>query len=345
MSVTLKGVSKIFKNQQVAVNNLNLNIAEGEIVCLLGPSGCGKTTTLRIIAGFERPTSGSLFISGVEVAGGGWIPPEKRQIGMVFQDYALFPHLNVQQNISFGLKVGDKESQDKVGNLVEMVGLEGLLDRFPHQLSGGQQQRVAMARAMARNPVILLLDEPFSNLDAVLRLEMREEVKRVIKQAGLTAIFVTHDLQDALAVADRIVVMRNGEIQQSGTPVEVYRRPQSVFVATFLGRFSLVAGKVSSNKGILTGMGQFNLEHEITDATDVFLAIPPEAIQVRPEGKFSGVIKGSRYLGDKWEATIIVTGGLGQRFYLKIFIYGNSPGEQEKVRFDLDYKEMVILAA
>ena len=229
-----------------AVDGVNLTIDPGEICALLGPSGCGKTTMLRLLAGFERPDGGCLKVAGQIVAGGKtFVPPEKRRIGMVFQDYALFPHLDVAANVAYAL--GRRASRDdrRVGEVLELVGLGALGARHPHELSGGQQQRVALARALAGTPDLVLLDEPFSGLDAGLRARVRQEVRSILLAAGVTALFVTHDQEEALSLADRVAVMREGRVAQVGTPEEVYGRPASRWVAEFLGEADVLPGTVA----------------------------------------------------------------------------------------------------
>ena len=238
--VVLKEITKIFQQPDtgkdfVAVDHINLNIQDGEMVTLLGPSGCGKTTTLRMISGFEYPTSGSVFIGERDVAK---IPPNKRGISMVFQSYALFPHLNIWENVAYGLKVA-KVSQDEVvrrtNAVMELMQLTGMERRFPNQLSGGQQQRVALARAVVIEPSVLLFDEPLSNLDAKLRESMRDELRALQKRLGITSLYVTHDQSEAMAISDRVVIMKDGVIQQIGTPQEVFDHPTNLFVAGFIG--------------------------------------------------------------------------------------------------------------
>ena len=228
--VVLKEITKIFQQPDtgkdfVAVDHINLNIQDGEMVTLLGPSGCGKTTTLRMISGFEYPTSGSVFIGERDVAK---IPPNKRGISMVFQSYALFPHLNIWENVAYGLKVA-KVSQDEVvrrtNAVMELMQLTGMERRFPNQLSGGQQQRVALARAVVIEPSVLLFDEPLSNLDAKLRESMRDELRALQKRLGITSLYVTHDQSEAMAISDRVVIMKDGVICQQGTPTEIYEQP------------------------------------------------------------------------------------------------------------------------
>ncbi|MGQ0651144.1 MAG: ABC transporter ATP-binding protein [Betaproteobacteria bacterium] len=239
----LAGITKRFR-EHVAVDGISLEVAEGELLCLLGPSGCGKSTTLRIVAGFEAPDGGEVRLAGRDIAP---VPPQKRDIGMVFQSYALFPHLTVEENVGFGLRMRGRPREgiaSAVAEALRLVRLEGVGGRLPRQISGGQQQRVALARAIAIRPRLLLLDEPLSNLDARLRDEMREEIKRVQRSVGITTVFVTHDQHEALALADRVAVMNRGRIEQVDTPAALYERPQRVFVASFFGRANLVPGKV-----------------------------------------------------------------------------------------------------
>ncbi len=235
--LTVSCLSKRFAlNALPVVNGLSFEVEEGETFALLGPSGCGKTTALRCIAGFERADSGTVTLAGrTLVADGVAVPPEQRGIGFVFQDYALFPHLSVRDNVLFGLRtMGKKQSAERADDVIRLVGLAGFEHRKPHALSGGQQQRVALARAIAPRPRLLLLDEPFSNLDALLRQEMRERVREMLKQEGMTALLVTHDQEEALSFADRVAVMQNGRIDQIGTPEAIYATPRTLFVAQFL---------------------------------------------------------------------------------------------------------------
>ncbi|MFD3561192.1 ABC transporter ATP-binding protein [Streptomyces sp. NPDC058686] len=232
--VQLVAVSREFAGT-AAVRDLDLTVRRGEFTALLGPSGCGKTTTLRMIAGFLEPTSGRILLEGEDATR---LPAERRNIGMVFQSYALFPHLSVEKNVGFGLKmrgVPDRELRTRVGEALELVGLSHLSGRKPKQLSGGQQQRIALARAIAVRPSVLLLDEPLSNLDARLRIQMRQELARIQKETGLTAILVTHDQEEALELADNMVILNQGTVAQQGAPREVFRAPADRFVAEFLG--------------------------------------------------------------------------------------------------------------
>ncbi|MFT4134931.1 ABC transporter ATP-binding protein [Microbacterium sp.] len=264
-SVRLVDVSKAYNakhSDQKAVDTINLDIEAGTFVTLLGPSGCGKTTTLRMIAGFEHPTEGDILLDDASVLG---VTPDKRPMSMVFQSYALFPHLTVRDNVAFGLKLKKLDRQvrqQKVADGLRMMGIEQYADRYPHQLSGGQQQRVALARALVMEPKIVLFDEPLSNLDARLRVRMRDEIRALQQRLGLTAIFVTHDQSEALTMSDVIVVMSAGRIEQVGSPTEIYRHPANRFVAAFLGTSNFVDGTVSA---ILGGEGAYPLYRVHTD--------------------------------------------------------------------------------
>lgn len=242
--VQLKNICKCYEGAQEVIKDLNLNVCKGEFLTLLGPSGCGKTTTLRMIAGFEEPTKGEILIDGEDVTNKS---PHERCVNTVFQNYALFPHMNVFDNIAFGLKmkrVPKEEKKKRVQEMINMVQLQGFEDRMPSQLSGGQMQRVAIARAVINKPKVLLLDEPLGALDLKLRKQMQIELKHLQRQLGITFIFVTHDQEEALTMSDRIVVMNKGVIEQLGTPEEIYERPKSKFVATFLGETNILEGSV-----------------------------------------------------------------------------------------------------
>jgi putative spermidine/putrescine transport system ATP-binding protein len=236
-------ITKSFRDNQV-VKGVNLTFDKGEFVSLLGPSGCGKTTILRMIAGFERPTTGSVIVEGRDITE---LPPNQRKIGMVFQAYALFPNMNVAGNIGFGLKIAGVPAAERAARVEEMlklIGLPGYGKRFPFELSGGQQQRVALARAIAPRPTMLLLDEPLSALDAKIRVSLREEIRAIQRELGITTVFVTHDQEEALSISDRIVVMNAGKVEQVGTPFEIYNKPQTRFAATFVGTLNTLEAKV-----------------------------------------------------------------------------------------------------
>ena len=245
--VTLVDITKIFSTPEgtgevTAVNHIHLEVANGELVTLLGPSGCGKTTTLRMISGFEYPSGGQILIGGRDVAN---VPPNKRGVSMVFQSYALFPHLSVWENIAYGLKVQKLPKQEvlaRTGKVIRLMQLEGMERRFPNQLSGGQQQRVSLARAVVIEPSVLLFDEPLSNLDAKLREHMRDELRALQKRLGITSIYVTHDQSEAMAISDRVVIMKDGDLIQVGSPQEIYEYPNCKFVANFIGKANFISG-------------------------------------------------------------------------------------------------------
>ncbi len=253
LSVQCEQLHKSFGSLPV-VNGVSFALQSGEILALLGPSGCGKTTLLRLLAGFERLDLGRITIADTLVADGQFhLPTEKRRTGMVFQDYAIFPHLTVADNIAFGLKQR-RQQRPRVAEMLDLVGLDGQGDKMPHELSGGQQQRVALARALAPEPVILLLDEPFSNLDANLRVQVRREIRDLLRKAGTTAIFVTHDQEEALFIGDRVALMRAGQLEQIGRPETLFHAPRTEFVAHFMGQSDFVPGIVAAD-GIITAAG------------------------------------------------------------------------------------------
>jgi|TARA_B110000495_G_C22984996_1_gene579410 iron(III) transport system ATP-binding protein len=297
------GITKRFGNV-TALKNVSLKIASGELFFLLGGSGCGKTTLLRCIAGLETPTEGRVFFGDRDVTG---LPTHKREAAMVFQSYALWPHMTVGQNIAFGLeerKVEKKEIQRRVEEALKMVKLDGFAKRGVDQMSGGQQQRVSLARALVVRPKCLLLDEPLSNLDAQLRLEMRSEIRRIVKENDLTGIYVTHDQAEALSMADRMAVMAEGGIAQVGPPEEIYRQPISSYVAGFIGETNLLKGTVREGRQVETPNGVLTATPSVEEfqpipGSSVILSIRPEAVEiVNPaEGSLGGRIIGRIYLG------------------------------------------------
>src|SRR5687768_1113515 len=284
-------VKHFHATQQSAVNNISFELSHGEILALVGPSGCGKTTTLRIIAGLERPDSGVVCLKDRVVASESvFVPPEQRGVGMVFQDHALFPHLTVSENIAFGLRGKPAgEIKTTVGEMLHLVGLLPLARRYPHALSGGERQRVALARALAPRPVLVLMDEPFSSLDADLRMEMREHVRRTLKSMRATVIFVTHDQDEALYMGDRLAVLQNGRLEQIGTPEEIFHLSNTYFVAEFMGDSDFLKGKVTRS-GIQTEIGLLNQMVDLPVSTPVEIAIRADDIDFQVDGSGNSVI-------------------------------------------------------
>lgn len=280
--LVLENISKNF-GSLVAVQNVDLVIEPGEFICFLGPSGCGKTTLLRIITGFEQQTSGNLIYDGNVIND---VIPQKRDFGIVFQSYALFPNMTVHQNIAFGLKmrqVPKKLSDERVSEILQLVGLTEWERHYPSQLSGGQQQRVALGRAIAIKPRVLLLDEPLSALDAKIRLRLRTVIKKLQEELGITMIYVTHDQEEALAMADRVVIMRNGEIRQIGTPWEIYKEPKTSFIAEFVGISNFITAKKKNRKAQFGQLEMVVSNLDDTDSETVYLAIRPENIELLDE--------------------------------------------------------------
>jgi iron(III) transport system ATP-binding protein len=276
---------------QSAVNDISFEMSSGEILALVGPSGCGKTTTLRIIAGLERPDSGIVWLNGRVVASDSvFVPPEERGVGMVFQDHALFPHLTVSENVAFGLR-GKPAAEIKktVGKMLHLVGLLPLSKRYPHALSGGERQRVALARALAPRPVLVLMDEPFSSLDADLRMEMREHVRRILKSMRTTVIFVTHDQDEALYMGDRLAVLQNGHLEQIGTPEEIFHLSNTHFVAEFMGDSDFLRGKITP-AGIQTEIGLLKQMVDLPVSTLVEIALRADDIDFQVDGSGNSVI-------------------------------------------------------
>ncbi len=294
-TVICKNLKKSYSSQPV-VQDVSFSVAPSRILALLGPSGCGKTTTLRLIAGFEELDAGSIEIDGQLVAGDRQqIPPEKRRAGMVFQDYAIFPHLSVAQNVGFGLSIGRDKNQH-VQESLQLVGLGSMGDRMPHELSGGQQQRVALARALAPRPAVLLLDEPFSNLDAALRVEVRKEVKDLLKRSGTTAVFVTHDQEEALFLGDEIAVMNNGRLEQVGPAETVFHHPRTRFVAQFVGQTDFIAGIVTK-RSIDTPLGPLPRSLSLSPGTVVDVAVRPDDVKLCASAGGKAQILSRQFLG------------------------------------------------
>ena len=319
-TVTVRHITKSF-GPNVVLQDFDETFRDGEFVTLLGPSGCGKTTMLRIIAGFEKPTSGELFIDDQLVSGGkAFVPPEKRGVGMVFQSYAVWPHMNVYDNVAYPLRIRKQPGsriREAVMKVLETVHLSQYADRLPNQLSGGQQQRVALARALVAAPKLLLLDEPLSNLDAKLRESMRFEIKEIQQRSGITVVYVTHDQTEAMAMSDRIFLINRGTVQQCGTPEEIYNRPANQFVADFLGKVDFFRGEVDGGRIVFPAMCGQSLPYSGSRTGKVEVAVRPENFLITEDGPLSGTIETVYYLGDACDCRVrvgetlvrVITGG------------------------------------
>ncbi|MEU8245851.1 ABC transporter ATP-binding protein [Nonomuraea sp. NPDC048916] len=305
--VEFRDLRRIF-GKTVALDGLDLTIEPGEFVALLGPSGCGKTTALRCVAGFERPDSGAVLVDGKDITD---VPANKRDAGMVFQSYSLFPNLNARDNVAFGLRVRRvpvATRRARAAELLELVGLPTHAERYPHELSGGQQQRVALARALALEPRVLLLDEPLSALDAKVRVSLREEIRRLQLDLGITTIFVTHDQEEALSIADRVAVLREGRLEQVGPPAEVYDRPATPFVAEFVGTMNHLAGQVSGDQ--VTVLGQLlPVDGAVPADPEVDVLIRPEAVRVTPADEGSAEVLAASFRGASVRLRLALEGG------------------------------------
>jgi iron(III) transport system ATP-binding protein len=315
--IEIQNLFKRFKNV-VAINHIQLEVNQGEMLTLLGPSGCGKTTTLRCIAGLEKPDEGDIIIDGKPMLSQGFVQPSRRGIGMVFQNYAVWPHMKVYNNIVYGLKLqrlSRKIIREKAQKVLEMVGLSGLEDRYPSQLSGGQQQRVALARALVGNPKVLLLDEPLSNLDAKLREELRFEIKSLVRRMGITSVYVTHDQAEAMVISDRVAVMEAGNVVQIGSPEQIYQKPANRFVADFIGTMNFIPGEIIE---VLPNTDEVYVRTEFSEkmrcampdsktvkaGEKVYASIRPEDVAIfseppqTTENLFKGAIAHKAYLGN-----------------------------------------------
>ncbi len=326
VSLTLKNISRRYvkdNEEFMAVNNVNLEVNPGEFLTFLGPSGCGKTTTLRMIAGFETPTSGQIIMDGVDIT---HVPANERGLGFVFQNYALFPHMKIFDNVAYGLKIRGETGETaakKVREALAMVGLSKEEQRYPNQLSGGQQQRVALARVLVLRPKLLLMDEPLSNLDAKLRLHMRTEIRRIQKDLGITCLYVTHDQKEALTMSDRIMVMNRGHIDQLGTPMKLYEDPATPFVADFIGQANLIRGRLESIDA--QGLGHFAVAGQVLCARmgqqnppaigeEALLVVRPE--NLRMNEKDNGIsmrIVNRLFEGDRIDYHVVLEGSVQEK--------------------------------
>ena len=345
LSVVLKNLSKKY-GDVAAVRDVSLEIAKGEFFFLLGPSGCGKTTLLRMIAGFVEPDAGEIRFGDRLMNA---VPAHRRNTGMVFQNYALWPHMSVRENVAYGLelrRVSREELRRRVGRVIELVRLEGLEERRPNQLSGGQQQRVALARALVIEPDVLLLDEPLSNLDAKLRLEMRQELRRIHAETGITTVYVTHDQKEALSLAGRLAVMRDGEVRQAGTPREIYMRPADRFVAEFVGQANVLLGEArpaADETLIATPYGKIRARWRASGK--VTCCIRPEALTLGPcpdaANRLRGLVKEVTYLGDQEQVVVRLSAPSAAEEEINLLLHHPTasvaaPGETVEACFGLD---------
>lgn len=334
--VTLDSVTKRYETE-TAVENISLEINDGEVLGVIGPSGCGKTTTLRTIAGFETPTAGEVRFDGTPVTN---VPPEERNVGLVFQSYALFDNMSVLENVAFGLKMRGVEKttrHDRAMELLELVGIADQAENPPRQLSGGQQQRVGLARALAIEPNILLLDEPMTGLDAKLKTRLQREIGALLADLGVTALYVTHDQEEAMVMCDRIAVLNNGHVEQLGTPQEIYERPANEFVAQFVGTANLVSGTVVD--GVLD-LGFTTLAVDGAPAGGQTAVIRPAAITVGT-GSIRGTVTNVYYLGDELRATVALPSG--EELDIELDPAVGSLAQGETVDLDLDPNRIHLL--
>jgi iron(III) transport system ATP-binding protein len=335
----ISGIRHGYNGHRV-LDGFSLTLARGQIGCILGPSGCGKTTALRCIAGFEPIAAGRIVLNGVEVSRAGYaLPPERRRVGMVFQDYALFPHLTVAANVAFGLRLLDPAGRDRrVGELLDTVGMGRDAQRYPHELSGGQQQRVALARALAPRPELLLLDEPFSNLDIELRERLGLELREILRQQDMTAILVTHDQHDAFAIADQIGIMREERIEQWGTAYDLYHRPVTRFVADFIGQGAFLRGVVQGDGRVALELGAFHTTapHAWPQGTVVDVLLRPDDILHDDASPMQAQVLHKAFRGAEFLYALQLPGG-GRVMSLVPSHHNHALGEKIGIRLELDH--------
>jgi iron(III) transport system ATP-binding protein len=344
-AIGINQITKVFTpGASPAVDHISLETEPGELFFLLGPSGCGKTTLLRMIAGFIEPTSGQISFDGRDVT---YLPPNRRNTGMVFQSYALWPHMTVEANIAFGLtirKVSKVESARRVAEALEAVRMTEYAARKPNQLSGGQQQRVALARALVVRPDVLLLDEPLSNLDAKLRIELRSEIRRICKESGITTVYVTHDQKEALSMADRVAIISRGQVVQLGPPSNLYRKPASKFVAEFLGETNFLTAKMAAGS-LETEAGRLTTSQKTPTTGECLVSIRPEALRLSSSGanRIRGRVVESTYLGELAHYTIELEGGRRLKVAdLNPAMAGPAPGSD--VDLSVDPSDVVVIS-
>lgn len=360
--MTYLQINHIFKafGATMAVQDVSLQVKAGEFISLLGPSGCGKTTILRMIAGFEQPTGGMILLEGQDIT---HVPANRRDMGMVFQSYSLFPHMTASQNIAFGLRVKQMpkhQQRMRVSEMLELVGLSNMGDRYPHQLSGGQQQRIALARALAIAPRVLLLDEPLSALDAKVRLQLRNEIRRIQQQLGITTLFVTHDQEEALSISDRVVVMSQGQIEQEGSPEDIYLTPNTPFTASFIGAMNQIPGVWEQGKVRVSTHPDTNIPDEFlqtqpmeaSTGAKVMVLVRPESIAIlsansaAPNGSnlLSGLVASRVFLGSVVRLSVLIGD-----FYLKVDVPTDQAdqyhsGQLVQLGFAAEHCRVLVLA-
>jgi len=360
--LSIQQIAKAFAPGIAALRGVDLAVDEGEIVCLLGPSGCGKTTLLRIVTGLEEPDQGRVLLRGQDLAG---VPVHRRRFGLMFQEFALFPHKSVGENVAFGLRMlgwPRERVQKRVAEMLELVALSGYQDRSIFELSGGERQRVALARSLAPEPLLLMLDEPLGSLDRTLREELMNELRAILKRVGVTALYVTHDQQEAFAIGDRVVVMNQGLIEQVGPPETVYSQPATLFVARFLGFHNLLPGLVSPERPqeVRTPLGVFRLPREAPPGPCTLL-IRPDAVDApgpastvrQPAGQLEGRVALRSFRGSVYHMEVVVTGEDGVVYRLRfqapdrLWRRGGLPVPQvgERVRFLVDGEQLALLPA